>query len=153
MKFHVNTPSVSHMLDELLAYITLKELAKYCGRAPSTIERYRRTNDAPQSVCMALHWITANGRLHMHHDLAYEATTLRGLSNSLEGQCQQLKREIAALEAENARLQSTRPFDWLTASNAAVFTPGAEVSTRRSPPAVVRKRSMPLASPRFPFFV
>ena len=53
-------PALAVMLDDLPA--NANQVARHLGIQPSTLARYRRQNQAPRSVMLALFWETKWGR-------------------------------------------------------------------------------------------
>ncbi|MFT4243631.1 MAG: hypothetical protein QM569_15270 [Acidovorax sp.] len=85
------------MLDDLPA--TLPQVARHLDLAPSTIQRYVRTEQAPRTVMLALFWETQWGRSTADCEAANWALLQHARADGLGRYVRRLQTRIATLEA------------------------------------------------------
>jgi len=90
------TPSITWMLADIPH--TDKQIARYLGVSVRTVQRYRKTNNAPMAIYRALFWETRWGRSAVHVKAQNDADRWRQYAQSLERQNIALTDYIKLLE-------------------------------------------------------
>lgn len=79
-----------------------RRIAKALGVGESTVYRWNQTGNAPKVACLALFWLTRWGRSEVDAAATNDARMAAGLVQSLTGEREALRRQLAAVAAELA---------------------------------------------------
>jgi len=122
-------PPVSLLLDDLPTR-DARRVARHLGLSVSTINRYRRNDDAPRLVQLALFFETRWGRSIMDSELEHRHQVHLGLVRSLKAQ-------VSELEARVRHLVALINRDGLGAANEPIYdqmaTPAARAAVSIPP--------------------
>lgn len=78
---------------------TAARVARHLGLSPATFERYRKAEQAPRAVMLALFWESRWGRAYSDVDASNAASAQFQRAAGLERENAALRRQIASLEA------------------------------------------------------
>jgi len=90
------TPPLNWMLADIPH--TDRQIARYLGVSVRTVQRYRKTNNAPMAIYRALFWETRWGRSAVHTKAQNDADHWRQYAQALERQNVALVDHIKLLE-------------------------------------------------------
>jgi len=102
-------PSYPHLLD-VLGRPSPREVARYTGVTPRTVERWNAAEVAPKSAMVAMFWLSCYGRSQLECDLVNELRVSQFLTNSLRDDLQQMRVRVAWLEKNGRFDSSNQPF-------------------------------------------
>jgi len=91
-------PQLLTMLDDIPA--NDRQIAKHLGLSVQTIARYRRKEQAPRPVMLALFWITSWGERTIYADLFNQAMYARNEAGALRKEVAAIRQQIRLLEIE-----------------------------------------------------
>lgn len=91
------TPSIETLLADLPTS-DARLIARHLGVTARTLDRWRRTGNAPRLAHLALFWETRWGLSVAHCDAVNGERVALGLARALERECAMLRARIAYLE-------------------------------------------------------
>lgn len=97
-KAPTQTPNILTLLDDLHTR-DLKAVARHLGLSVDTLQRYRKTGDAPRLVLLALFWESRWGLSVLDVDIWNRETLRLGMIGALERENAQLKEKLSHLLA------------------------------------------------------
>ena len=117
-------PDLATMLADLPA--TPQQIAHHLGVSLATLERYRRANEAPRAVMLALFWETRWGRSAADCEAANYGALMYQAGQAARKENAALRRQLDQLELEMASSGAG------SAANTPFFQPGSAALAKAS---------------------